>query len=215
MKVWYRGQEFSCARCFKTVKQCPGNAVASKCQLKDPTLKITFDDYWEIEKAGKPFKDTIEDDEEFETETLKIYSFPKDASRDDVHAWLVRFEVHLDIDKIKPTNTPTAWFLTHCGKSNMKSIMGKIDGQLVLCPGEKPDKRKIHCVPVGLNTPLKKQLNIREPIDTSFEKNDSASVQHFQPSEQDIRESGPSGAGAGAGGSSKGIGYEGGKDQRE
>ena len=33
VKVWYRGQEFSCARCFKTVKQCPGNAVASKCTV--------------------------------------------------------------------------------------------------------------------------------------------------------------------------------------
>ena len=26
VKVWYRGQQFSCARCFRTVKKCPGSS---------------------------------------------------------------------------------------------------------------------------------------------------------------------------------------------
>ena len=173
----YRGQIFSCARCFKTVRDCPGKAVAKACQVKDPTLKITFDDYWEEEKNRRPFRDMIQEDEEFQTETLKIFSFPKDAGRVDVYGWLVENGVNLDIDKIKPTNTNTAWFLTHVGKANMRSIINKLDGQIIRCPGENPDKRKINCVPLNLSTPQKKDLNIREPIDTSFEASD-ASCEH-------------------------------------
>ena len=32
VKVWYQGQNFSCARCYKPFRQCPGRAIAKDCQ---------------------------------------------------------------------------------------------------------------------------------------------------------------------------------------
>ena len=52
VKVWYRGQIFSCARCFRSFRDCPGKAVAKVCGDKDPSLKIEFAFLVEICQQG-------------------------------------------------------------------------------------------------------------------------------------------------------------------
>ena len=126
MKVWYRGQQFSCARCYQTYHKCPGRAVAKTCQSKQPSLKVEFNDYWEVEKKKLPFRDAIGEDDTFETETLKIYSFPKEATRDDVYEWVRQQGVTITPEKIIPTtDTATSWFLIHMGKDNITFIVNQ------------------------------------------------------------------------------------------
>ena len=191
VKVWYRGQEFTCARCFQSYHQCPGRAVAKTCQSKNPSLKVEFNDYWQNFKHKKPYREMMGEEEEvFDTETLRIYSFPKDASREQVHNWLKSIDVNIDIEKLLPTTTPTSWYLKHVGKENVKDLVKKIRGKIV---GSKPNQRYIQCDPVNLTTPQKDQYAIRRPQSASFDKDKSATVEHYQPSEQDRREATTSG----------------------
>ena len=168
--------------------------MAKTCQFKDPSLKISFDDYWENLKSEPPFKGVIPDDEVFTTETLKVFSFPKEASRQDVHDWLMGNGVILDIEKIIPTNTPTAWFLKHVGITNMKSLIERLHKKPL---GKPPNVTKIQCIPVTLSTPQKEQFGLRPPQEASFDGSSSGSVQHLQPSRKDIMESS----------TSKGVGH--------
>ena len=185
VKVWYRGQVFSCARCYRSFRDCPGRAVAKACQAKNPSLKVEFNDVWENIKNETPFRQMMTEEEEFSTETLKIFSFPKEASRKDVHDWVRDQGVTIPEEKIVPTNTSTAWFLVHVGKDNMKFIINQLNRKEC---GHGKEKRYIQCVPECLNTPHKQKLGLRPPQDQSFESAASAAARHLQPSEKDIME---------------------------
>ena len=204
IKVWYRGQIFSCARCFKSVRDCPGKAVAKVCQVKNPSLKIDFNDHWEVIKNEAPFKAMITNEEAFETETLKLYSFPKEASRRDIFEWVREQGVTIDEEKIVPTSTSTSWFLVHVGIDNMMHTIKLLDGKT---HGKDKEMRYIHCQPVQINSPEKRKLGIRPPQNSSFDKNHSATAEnHEVPSSQDLKDAGTSKeAGAGVGGK-QGVG---------
>ena len=116
-------------------------------------------------KHGEPFKIMMEDGEDFETET-KIFSFTEEAKRKDIHEWLLMNGVNLNIDKIKPTNSSTSWFLTHVGIENMKPLIRKVSDFTVTVEGK---TRRIQCKPVSLNTPQKNQFNIRSPQNGSYD----------------------------------------------
>ena len=178
VKVWYQGQ---------VVQDVtgPGRAVAKACQAKDPSLKVEFNDVWESIKNETPFRQMMTDDEEFSTETLKIFSLPKEASRKEVHHWVRDQGVTIQEDKIVPTTTSTAWFLVHVGKDNMKFIINQLNRKP---HGTGKDRRYIQCVPECLNTPHKQKLGIRPPQEKNFGNMASATSNHFQPSTQDILE---------------------------
>ena len=168
VKVWYHGQEFSCARCFQSVRHCPGGAVAKACQTKNPNLKVEFNDYWEVVKNKLPFRDPIREGEDFETETVKIYSFPKEATRDDIYEWVRQQGVTIVPEKIIPTSkTSTSWFLVHLGKDNVEFTVKQLNKKLY---GKGKEQRYIQCVPTSITTPEKKKHGLRETKDASFEK---------------------------------------------
>ena len=185
IKVWYRGQQFTCARCLQSHLQCKGKAVARECQKfdKENKLKRDFDEWWEEVKKSTPVRSAMGDDESFTTETLKIFFFPADATREDVHNWVLQHDVMVHEDQIVESDTATMWFIIHVGIKNMKSTINKLNKQMFGLP---PHAKFINCAPATLTTPQKAQYGIREPQQLAGENGDGSFIDS-QPTPPDLR----------------------------
>ena len=153
IKVVYQGQDFTCARCLKSVKKCKADAKASDC--KEP--KRNFEDFWEQVKNWEPLVARIHENDKFNTETLNLYTFPQDTTKKDIFDFInTTCNVVVSEDQIKQTNTPNVWMLIHVGLENVASVISRIQGR-------KFQGRFISAVPFLQNTPERREMGIRTP----------------------------------------------------
>ena len=68
IRVWYHGQDYTCARCLKSNRFCKEKAVASKC--KEP--KADFESYWAEIVGKEPRRVPMDSEEEFDTDTISM-----------------------------------------------------------------------------------------------------------------------------------------------
>ena len=163
--MWYRGQDFTCARCLRSHNFCPGKAVASECQKLDKENKLIvydFDAWWEEVKIRAPLREMMGDEDRFDTEMLKLFSLPAGIEKEEVYDWILRNDVMIHEDQLCQAENPQMWYIIHVGMRNMKTIIKKLNKSIF---GHPPNIKYINCAPVTLNTPQKAAYGIREPQD--------------------------------------------------
>ena len=136
----------------KKSKYCSGNAKADKCTDK----KRDFNEWWETIKNWEPLRTRINEDDRYNTETVRMFSFPKEATKHEIHHWIVHeCNVNCEEDQILSTTTPNVWLLIHVGLDNVTSVINRLQGRKFAA------KKFINCVPLTQLTPVRRSRGIR------------------------------------------------------
>ena len=148
-RIWHPGQNFSCGRCYKSFRNCPGKADRSECKRQGGTER-DFEDFWAEVSNRQPRKERMGSEEFFTTSTVDIGQVPKDTKKEVLMEWIRtegRFEI--DDDQLHPTTFPSTWRLTNVASPEiMNEIVKRLHGKTF-------GKRPLLFLPIRLPTPVK------------------------------------------------------------
>ena len=160
-RIWHPNQNFTCGRCYKSFRSCPGKADRAECKRQGGTER-DFEDFWSEIANRQPRRGRMTSEEEFTTSTIDIAQVPKDVKKEVLLKWL-KDEGGLEIeeDQLHPTTFPHTWRLTNIASSEkMTEIVKRMNGKLF-------GKKQLLFLPIKLQTPKKTETAKPDAAETA------------------------------------------------
>ena len=155
-RIWYPGQNFSCGRCFRSFKSCPGRADRREC-LRLKGKERDFDDFWREVMNTNPRREPMAEDDKYDTDTIDLARVPVEVTKEELLAWIQSKDIGITEDFLAATQFPGTWKVT---KVPSEAIMKQLVERL---HGAKIRNKAILAMPIKMPTPTKpQQQNNRE-----------------------------------------------------
>ena len=149
-RIWYPGQNFSCGRCFKSFKVCPGRADRREC-LRLKGKERDFDDYWREVINTNPRREPMAEDDKYDTDTIDLARVPIEVTKDELLAWIQSHDIGITEDLLTATQFPGTWKITRVpDEAIMKRLVERLHGAKIR-------NKAILAMPIKMPTPTKPQ----------------------------------------------------------
>ena len=149
-RIWHRGQNFTCSRCYKSFRSCPGKADRKECK-KNNGQERDFEDFWKEISNRVPVKERMEEGDTYKTDTIDICKVPKETSKEDLLKFLGEEDVEVHPNNLKSTTFPGTWRIINISSSDlMDKIVQRMHGisfrgtRLLFIPIQLPTPMKEH-----------------------------------------------------------------------
>ena len=163
-RVWHPGQNYTCGRCYRSFRNCPGKADRAECKRLKGTER-DFEDFWKEVAVKKPHKEAMGPEEEYTTDIIDIARVPVEATKDELLEFLRKEEVDVAPENLIATQFAETWRILDIPSSEvMKAIVKR-------CHGRRFQGRNLLFLPVQLPTPMKKRTSVptAPPTDAATE----------------------------------------------
>ena len=155
-RVWHPGQNYTCGRCYKSFRNCPGKADKAECKRLKGEEK-DFEDFWKQVVTKKPYKEPMGPEEEYTTDIIDIARVPIEATKEELLDFMRKESVDVAPENLITTQFAETWRILDISSSDeMKAIVKR-------CHGRRFQGRNLLFLPVQLPTPMKKRAAASEP----------------------------------------------------
>ena len=150
-RVWYPGQNFTCGRCYKSFRSCPGKADRAECKRKGGKER-DFEEFWEEVAHRAPCREKMADGEYYTTDSIEISRVPKEATKEQLLDLFKTEDIDVNPDNLITTTFPETWRLVNLDNGEMmREIVARMHGKRF-------QNRNLLLLPIQIPTPLKTQV---------------------------------------------------------
>ena len=159
-RIWYKGQNYTCSRCYKSFRNCPGKADRKEC-LRLKGVERDFDDFWAEQMNQKIRKERLNEDDKFDTDTVDLSRVPDAVEKEELMHWLSDSERQITVDD------NSLCFSGFRGTWRLSGIKSEEVMRIVVerLHGAKIRGKPILCLPIKQNTPAKPPPVREEPME--------------------------------------------------
>lgn len=155
-RIWYPGQNFTCGRCYKSFKSCPGKADRREC-LRLKGKEKDFEEFWKEVIATVPRREAMAPDDKYDTDTLDLARVPEDATKQELLDWIKSKNINMEPDCLQATQFKHTWKIVEIPSEEVMS------GMIARLHGAKLRNKPILALPIKMPTPTKSQNVDMEP----------------------------------------------------
>ena len=149
-RIWYKGQNYYCSRCYRSFRSCPGKADRKEC-LRLKGVERDFEDFWAEQLSQKLRKERLDEDDKFDTDMVDLSRVPDGVEKEELLNWLSADPRCITVDEgsLSFSGFRGTWRLTGI---KTEEIMRVVVERL---HGAKIRGKPILCLPIKQNTPAK------------------------------------------------------------
>ena len=158
-RIWYPGQNFTCGRCYKSFRSCPGKADRREC-LRLKGKEKDFEEFWQETLAQQPRKERMSDSDSYGVDTVDLSRVPDDVEKPELTLWLKEHaDILVDDEHLQFSGYRGTWRLTGIpDEDTMRMIVSRVNGAKI-----RQGKQTILCIPIKARTPNKVKVTNVEP----------------------------------------------------
>lgn len=156
-RIWYPGQNFTCGRCYKSFRSCPGKADRRECQrLKGK--ERDFEEFWQEIVSLQPRKQRMSNSDEFGTDTVDLARVPDEVEKEEFIKWFKETaDIEITADNLTHSGYRGTWRLSGVTSEEiMKTVVERLHGAKIR-------GKPILALPIKTNTPIKTKVTDMEP----------------------------------------------------
>ena len=157
-RIWYPGQNFTCGRCYKSFRSCPGKADRRECARNGGEEK-DFEEFWAETMARQPIKESMREGDTFGTDTIDLARVPDAVTKKELMEWLKEDPRNITVgdDTLAFSGFRGTWRITNIESDDiMKMVVERLHGAKIR-------GKPILCLPIKQNTPNKHKTTDMEP----------------------------------------------------
>ena len=158
-RIWYPGQNFTCGRCYKSFRSCPGKADRREC-LRLKGKEKDFEEFWQETLAQQPRKERMSQSDSYGVDTVDLSRVPDDVEKPEIILWLQQHaDISVDDAHLEFSGYRGTWRLKGIpDEETMRTIVSRVHGAKI-----RPNKQPILCIPIKAATPNKVKTTNVEP----------------------------------------------------
>ena len=130
IRVWYPGQDFSCARCYRSHNHCLGKGRADECERQGGE-KANFDYWWDqyMHRMGPPRRLRMHDDSGYNTDMIMVSRAPENMTVAGMREWLMEEgDLELDETMFQPEDVEKGtWTIKNIGKEHTRFVQERLE----------------------------------------------------------------------------------------
>ena len=155
-RIWYPGQNFTCGRCYKSFRSCPGKADRREC-LRLKGKERDFEEFWKEIVAVVPRREAMAPDDKYDTDTLDLARVPEAVTKQELLDWIKSKQINMEPEVLQPTQFKNTWKITEIPSE------GVMEEMIKRLHGAKIRNKAILALPIKMPTPNKTQHFDMEP----------------------------------------------------